>query len=147
MCSSYFEGVVPETFNLSDPENVLMSKWQETKEKSMGLFGDFQFSQGLEELSGFIRSINKYADERVPWKLAKSVEVIDQENLKTCISTMVEALRLANSLLVAVMPEVHTRINERLGLAPSEDWAKDLNWDNRLNGKQLKDKVILFPRK
>ena len=32
---------------------------------------------------------------------------------------MVEALRLANAFLLAVMPETHERINERLGLAIS----------------------------
>ena len=59
---------------------------------------------------------------------------------------MVEALRLANSLLVTVMPEIH-KINERLGLPPCKSWQSDLCWDNRLNGKTIKEKIILFPRK
>ena len=110
-------------------------------------FDEFQFSQGLEQVSEFIRAINKYADERLPWKLAKSSEDKDQKDLQTCISTMVEALRLANSLLVAVMPEIHAKINDRLSLEPTKLWETDLNWDNRLNGQQLKEKIILFPRK
>ena len=60
---------------------------------------------------------------------------------------MVEALRLANSLLVAVMPGIHAKINERLGIEATESWEKDLVWDNRLGGKQLKEKIILFPRR
>jgi methionyl-tRNA synthetase len=110
-------------------------------------FENFQFSQGLESLSAFIRSINKYADERVPWKLAKSTEEEAIVNLQTCISTMVEALRLANSLLVAVLPEIHAKINNRLGLEPTECWRDDLVWDYRLDGGKLKEKIILFPRK
>jgi len=54
---------------------------------------------------------------------------------------------LANSLLVAVMPEIHAKINDRLNLEPTKLWETDLNWDNRLNGQQLKEKIILFPRK
>ena len=43
------------------------------------------------------------------WKLAKSSEDEDQRDLQTGISMMVEALRLANSLLVAVMPKFMRR--------------------------------------
>ena len=55
------------------------------KAKSMEHFDTFQFSQGLEQIFVFIRSINKYADERTPWKLAKSELKEDQEKLKTCL--------------------------------------------------------------
>ena len=75
------------------------------------------------------------------------MEEKDVKNLQTCISTMVEALRLANSLLVAVMPEIHEKINDRLGLPATETWDDDLDWDCRLSGGKLKEKIILFPRK
>jgi len=147
MCGNYFDSIVPEQQIEELPETKLKEKWEETKKHSLMHFDEFQFSQGLEQVSEFIRAINKYADERLPWKLAKSSEDKDQMDLQTCISTMVEALRLANSLLVAVMPEIHAKINDRLNLGPTKLWETDLNWDNRLNGQQLKEKIILFPRK
>ena len=147
MCASYSDGFVPQVANLEEPENKLLQKWEETKKDTLLCFEDFNFSQGLESISGFIRAINKYADERMPWKLAKSAIEEDQSNLKTCLGTMVEALRLANTFLLAVMPETHERINERLGLAISMSWKSDLVWDNRLSGCKLKEKIILFPRK
>ena len=147
MCKNYFDSVVPERQNEDLPEINLYKKWEQTKQEALKYFDEYQFSQGLERVSEFIRAINKYADERLPWKLAKSSEEADQRNLQTCISTMVEALRLANSLLVAVMPGIHAKINERLGIEATESWEKDLVWDNRLGGKQLKEKIILFPRR
>ena len=147
MCKNYFDSIVPERQNEDFPETNLHKKWEKTKQEALKYFDEYQFSQGLERVSEFIRAINKYADERLPWKLAKSSEDVDQRNLQTCISTMVEALRLANSLLVAVMPGIHAKINERLGVEATESWEKDLVWDNRLNGKQLKEKIILFPRR
>ena len=147
MCASYSDGFVPQVANLEEPENKLLQKWEETKKDTLLCFEDFNFSQGLESISGFIRAINKYADERMPWKLAKSAIEEDQSNLKTCLGTMVEALRLANTFLLAVMPETHERINDRLGLAISRSWKSDLVWDNRLSGCKLKEKIILFPRK
>ena len=147
MCKNYFDSIVPEPQNEDLPEINLYKKWEQTKQEALKYFDEYQFSQGLERVSEFIRAINKYADERLPWKLAKSSEEADQRNLQTCISTMVEALRLANSLLVAVMPGIHAKINERLGIEATESWEKDLVWDNRLGGKQLKEKIILFPRR
>ena len=147
MCASYFDSNVPKHHEAEEPEVNLMKRWEETHRVCLENFEKFQFSQGLESLSAFIRSINKYADERVPWKLAKSTEEEAIVNLQTCISTMVEALRLASSLLVAVLPEIHAKINNRLGLEPTEYWRDDLVWDYRLDGGKLKEKIILFPRK
>lgn len=147
MCTNYFDSIVPSSHVLDTPEQELIEKWEQTRKITLTFFEEFQFSQGLEQISGFIRAINKYADERVPWKLAKSTEEGDLKNLQTCISTMVEALRLANSLLVAVMPEIHEKINDRLGLSATENWDLDLDWDCRLSGRKLKEKIILFPRK
>lgn len=147
MCTNYFDSIVPPSHELNTPEQELIEKWEQTRKITLTFFEEFQFSQGLEQISGFIRAINKYADERVPWKLAKSTEWEDLKNLQTCISTMVEALRLANSLLVAVMPEINEKINDRLGLPATETWDLDLDWDYRLSGRKLKEKIILFPRK
>ena len=144
MCASYFDSIVPKHHEAEEPEVNLMERWEETHRVCVENFEKFQFSQGLESLSAFIRSINKYADERVPWKLAKSTEEKAIVNLQTCISTMVEALRLANSLLVAVLPEIHAKINNRLGLKPTEHWRDDLVWDYRLDGGKLKEKLFCF---
>ena len=56
---------------------------ENNSQECIGIFEEFQFSLGLEQVSGFIRAINKYADERVPWKLAKSSDAVDQKNFKT----------------------------------------------------------------
>ena len=147
MCGTYFDSLVPPVQNIEDPESKLIKKWDESRKLGLKYYGEHQFSLGLEQVSGFIRAINKYADERVPWKLAKSEDPEDLNNLKTCLGTMVEALRLANVMLVAVMPETYDKINDRLGLSNSPNWNTDLIWDNRLEGKVLKEKMILFPRK
>ena len=79
-------------------------------------------------------------------KLAKSAKPEDQEFLYTSLASMVEALRLGNVFLAPIMPEVHLRINERLGLPACLAWKQELDWDDRLQGKKLGQKTILFPR-
>ena len=46
----------------------------EVSAKVLEWYEAFQFHLALEEAIGFVRAINKYADERAPWKLAKSDE-------------------------------------------------------------------------
>ena len=146
MTAAYEQGIVPAVDLDEEPEKKINELWNSTKEVVLDCFSTYQFSQALDKTFVFIRGINKYADERTPWKLAKSEEAEDRQALRTCLGTMIESLRLASSLLAAVMPLVHEQINERLGLTPCVLWKDDLVWDHRLAGKKLGEKTILFPR-
>jgi len=110
------------------------------------LFESYQFHLALEETLGFVRAINKYADERAPWKLAKSESEEDKMALSTSLATMLEGLRLANELLAPVMPGVHARICESLGQEAALEWKGRLDWGTRLAKVKLGEKMILFPR-
>lgn len=146
MLHSYEDGVVPADEINENLELMLKEKWNEKRDKMLEHFSGLRFNLGLEEIFSFIRSINKYADERAPWKLAKSDKSEDALALKATLSNMVESLRLASVAIAGVMPEVHRLIHERMNLAPTTIWKEDLIWDNRLDGQKLQEKIILFPR-
>ena len=146
MVAGYCDGLVPEIKVRGEPEEKICQLWEETKSRVQNDFSRYRFNQALDQVFGFFRSINKYADERSPWKLAKSAKPEDQEFLHTSLASMVEALRLGNVFLAPIMPEVHLRINERLGLPACLAWKQELDWDDRLQGKKLGQKTILFPR-
>ena len=119
--------------------------WLSTRESVLIVF-PIPVQSSLGQNFAFIRGINKYADERTPWKLAKSEDVEDRRALRTCLGVMIESLRLA-SALAAVMPLVHEKINDRLGLAPCVLWKEDLVWDDRLAGKNSGKRQFCFPGK
>ena len=146
MTATYEQGITPTVDLDEEPEQKIIQLWDSTKDAVMDCFSTYQISQALDKTFAFIRGINKYADERTPWKLAKSEEAEDRKALRTCLGTMIESLRLANTLLAPVMPSVHEKINDRLGLSPCVLWKEDLVWDHRLAGKKLGEKTILFPR-
>jgi len=146
MVKTYEGGISPSVDLHEIPEKNLMSFWEETRVQVLDYFMDYRFNSGLEKAFGFIRAINKYADERTPWKLAKSDQKEDKLALRTCLGSMLESLRLASVILAPVMPEVHARIHDRLGLKPVNLWSKELVWGNQLEKKQIKEKIILFPR-
>ena len=146
MIEVYEGGVVPEVELNEEFEQNIRSNFEKTKSEVLKYFDLFQFNQGLNQIFVFIRSINKYADERTPWKLAKSDDPKDRLLLKTCLGVMCESLRLAIQMLAPILPEVHSRVNQLMGLPPCESWETDLCWDFRLAGQKLEKKIILFPR-
>ena len=78
---------------------------------------------------------------------AISAFTVKQEVLpEYSLAMLAEALRLANALLPPVMPGINAKINELLGLPPTEIWNGVLDWGTTLEGNQLGEKTILFPR-
>ena len=146
MCHQYFDGIAPEQVLKEDLEKNLQGRWIEVLEKVLGFYQRYQFHQALDEIIGFVRAINKYADERAPWKLAKSDNVNDKNALATSLATMLEGLRLANELLAPVMPGVHEKICQCLRQESAKDWSGRLDWGTRLANAELGQKIILFPR-
>lgn len=146
MCHQYFDGTSPDQELQEALEENLQARWKDTSTKALHFLNSYQFHLALEEIMGFVRSINKYADNRAPWKLAKSEKEEDKKALATSLATMLEGLRLANELIAPVMPSAHAKICKCLGQTPAEIWSGRLNWGNRLNKVKLGPKIILFPR-
>ena len=146
MAHNYLGGVVPEIKIEENLEKGLQEHWKKSREVILEHYREYRFNLALEELFGFIRAINKYADDRTPWKLAKSEEEVHQLELRACIGTMLEALRLASVAVLPVMPGIHAKIHQRLGLETIQLWNEELLWGATLHGKNLLEKIILFPR-
>lgn len=142
---SYPEGLAAATIS-EKPETELKAFWDQTREEVAQAYRQFQFHVAMEKTFAFISSLNRYAEIRAPWKLAKSDTEADQALLGTTLTNLAEGLRLANALLQPVMPEISDRINGLLGQDPVVLWEGQLDWSDRLVGQALAGKAILFPR-
>jgi methionyl-tRNA synthetase len=148
MGGRYAEGKLPAPELEEEPEQDLKALWAKTKEELVPLYEGFQFHQALDRTIAFVRGINRYAEIRAPWKLAKSGEESDKRALRTSLATMAEGLRLAAAALTPVMPGVSARIAALLSEPPTESWtAGVLDWnDGQLSGASLGERTILFPK-
>lgn len=147
MAGRYSGGVVPEAGPAGEPEQAVHQLWSETGAAVLEKYDGFLFHSGLDSTFTFIRQLNRYAETRAPWKLAKSTEESDQLLLRTSLATLAEGLRLAALLLMPIMPSIAPRILELLGADAVEKWTEEnLAWGNSLAGRQMADKAILFPR-
>lgn len=146
MTNRFAGGVLPSAEVDEEPEQALKAMWDRTRDEAISLHEGFQFHIALERTFAFISATNSYIDQRAPWKLGKSAEARDLSLLRTSLATMAEALRLAVTLLAAVMPTTTEKVNEVLGHVASTDWRKDLVWGSSLSGKTVATSAILFPR-
>jgi len=146
MTNRYCGAVVPAAGSAGEPESELKALWEKTRDEVIALNEEFQFHTGLERAFGFIRAINRYAEQRAPWKLAKSEDPADRATLETTLATMAEALRLAVALLEPVMPRAAGRVAELLGASRDGAWRERLAWGDSLAGAKVGKTAILFPR-
>ncbi len=149
MTNRFSSGVIPaaDASVIADqPESDLRTLWETTRPEVIALHEGFQFHIALERTFAFIQGINRYAEQRAPWKLGKSTEEIDQARLRTTLAYMAEALRLGTALLAAVMPSTVVKINGVLGTTANFDWQAGLVWGDTLTGNKVAETAILFPR-
>ena len=146
MGGRYTEGKVPAASVNEEPEQELRKLWQTNQNELIPLFEEFQFHKALGSIFTFVSGINKYAETRAPWKLAKSEAPEDQAKLQTSLAYMAEALRLSVVMLTPIMPSISDKIRGLVGSEPLEQIEGHLEWGNTLEGKQLGEKTILFPR-
>ena len=146
MGQRYAEGKVPTVEVEGAPEKELKALWKDTSKELVSLFENFQFHKALERIFTFVSAINRYAETRAPWKLAKSEEAADQAALRTSLATMAEALRLAVVMLTPVMPQISDKIRGLVGAESFDQLEGQLEWGSKLEGKALGEKAILFPR-
>lgn len=146
MGGRYADGVVPETTIEEEPEKALMTKWSESWPSIREGYREFLFHSALEAVIDFVKAINRYAEQRAPWKLAKSEAPEDRKLLETSLAVMAEGLRLAAGALAPVTPEVSATILDRIGAEAIDRWDDRMEWGRSLSGRRLGEKIILFPR-
>jgi len=128
------------------PEQALRTAWEQARPEIEKAYAEFAFHLALEKTFAFISEINRYAETRAPWKLAKSDDPTDQAAFASSLATMAESLRLAHSFLYPVMPGIAAKISGLLGQPEVTAWDGQLDWGTRLDGVTLGAKTILFPR-
>ncbi|MFW6217567.1 MAG: methionine--tRNA ligase [Verrucomicrobiota bacterium] len=146
MGGRYTGGKVPAASVDEAPERDLRALWEQTKDELIPLFEGFQFHKALERIFAFLSGVNRYAETRAPWKLAKSEDPADRAKLETSLATMAEALRLAVLMLTPVMPATAAKVRDLIGAEALETVDGELDWGSRLEGRDLGEKTILFPR-
>ncbi len=130
-----------------EPESQLQNAALATIEKAAEyLHKEMKLSFALEEVAALVRQVNRYLEQRAPWKLAK-LEAGADNPLPTVLYTTAETLRIALTLLSPVMPQKTADGLAMLGCTRIEGLSvADLKWGVLKGGERLEARDALFPR-
>ena len=107
-----------------------------------------EIHRALEAIFELVDVVNRYLEQRAPWKAAKQEGT--EQLVATTLYTSCEALRCIALLLSPFLPETSATIFERLGLAGALDGAHILedacDWGRSQAGTPTTKGASLFPR-
>jgi methionyl-tRNA synthetase len=147
MTARFADGVVPEPGEPEASEREVEAALAETAEKVDVAMQRFEFHRALEAIFALLDRVNRYLEEREPWKAAKDERA---HTVPTTLYTSCQALRGIALLLAPFLPETAPKILERLGLPGAledtrlpEDAAR---WGVLQPGTPTQKGAALFPR-
>jgi methionyl-tRNA synthetase len=145
MITKYRDGIIPEKTASPDFEKA----WEDTRDTSIKLMGQFKFSEYLIKVWDYINKANKYIEDSQPWTLAKSDKEEDRKKLDSVLYEVAESIRLSTILLIPFMPSACQKVLTQLGITTSTDDMridKDGTWGSFEGGTKIGEREILFPR-
>lgn len=113
MVEKYFGGTLPEERQADELDNELLDFIKNTRDRYQKQMDEFQLHLGLEEVFKLIQRANKYIDETTPWVLAK--DEANRARLATVMYNLLEALRVALTLLTPFIPESCEKAFSQIG--------------------------------
>src|SRR5205085_12415421 len=101
--------VVPQ----ADPDPELTADFEGLADRVSELLDGAQVTPALDEIWQRVRRLNRYVEERAPWKLAKDEAKADE--LDTALRSLAEGLRVVAVLLHAYLPASTEKVLGALG--------------------------------
>jgi methionyl-tRNA synthetase len=138
MIGRYCDGAVPDVE--VDPE--LRADFDGLAAEVAALLDRAEITQALDRIWTRVRRLNRYVEEKAPWKLAKDPGAAGE--LQTTLRSLAEGLRALTVLLSPYMPESTAKLLAALGDERTELSAADYG-DGR-GGAAIGELAPLFPK-
>jgi methionyl-tRNA synthetase len=132
-----YDGKVPTPSEAGDKENEIEKRSKLLAESVNKLITELKLSEAIELIIKHISRVNRYMENRAPWKLVKE----DRSAAGTVLYTAAESLRISAVLLSPVMPR-RTKTLLKIFRAPK----KGENWGGLTPGSIINNHDPLFPR-
>jgi methionyl-tRNA synthetase len=139
MIGRYLDGQVPEV----DVDPELAGDFDGLAEGFAARLDDADLTVALDEVWQRVRRLNRYVEERAPWKLAKAEGAQDQ--LAVTLRSLAEGLRVVTVLLSAYLPTATEALLAALG-RPELDLAA-AGYGAQPGGQRVAPIEALFPKR
>lgn len=123
------------------PDTTIINTGDAIFEKYQKKMKDIAFSEALEEIWKLISYLNRYLDEKAPWREGCN-------NVEEILNSSIYGIRAATIMLSPFIPDTSLRIWEMLGFEEKLTGDGFTLWNKRIpEGIKIKNRVILFRRK
>ncbi len=139
MITRYREGSIPPA--AYDPG--LKADFEDLAAQVKALIDRFDLTQALELIWQRVRRLNRYVEERAPWRLAR--DPANAEQLDQTLASLAEGLRVVSVLLHPYMPASTARLLEALGAPDTSIGAA--GFGERAAGARIQALEPLFPKR
>ncbi len=150
MTARFAEAAVPEPGPNAAPEQAVADAAARAAETLDAHLRRCEFHRALEAVFAFADTVNRYLEERAPWKVAKQKPPGWEQSVATTLYTSCEALRVVALLVAPFLPETAPKILERLGIPHALAEAKlpddAARWGLLAPGTPTSKGAPLFPR-
>jgi methionyl-tRNA synthetase len=150
MTGRFAGGAVPEPGPGGAPETAVADAAAESAARVDERLRRREFHRALETILAFADTVNRYLEERAPWKVAKQKAPGWEESVATTLYTSCEALRVVALLVAPFLPDTAPRILERLGIPEALAGARlpddAARWGVLPPGTETSKGAPLFPR-
>lgn len=135
-----YDSKIPKLNKLTESEELLKSNSEILTEEVFSLLENFRVDEILNKIIKYVSSINKYLEEKEPWKTVK----VDLESTGTVLYSALASLRVATGLLYPVMP---SKMNDFFNVLNNGDKSETiLKWSGLVEKNEISKIKALFPR-
>ena len=136
MSRKWFDNKVPNIERISN-ENKLENFSKITVENYIYKFNIYKLDLAANEVLDLAINTNLYLNDNQPWSLVK-----EKENLpfvREIIYNVLESTRIIGLLLLPLLPELSSKINEQLGSIYKKEipWEQQLKWGLLISDSSL----------
>ncbi len=132
-----YDGFIPSPKSSAQVESIIQISSDRLVSKLDDKIYLLKINELIESIFEFIRGVNKYMEQKAPWKLVKE----DRDAASVVIYTAAESLRISSVLLSPIMPS-----RTKILLQTLNTVDKSLIWGRLKPGTKIKDHEPLFPR-
>ncbi len=145
MVDKYFGGTLPQEKLSGEFDDDLKAVALAVRPEVDRLMDLTQLNLALAEIFKLVSRANKYIDETMPWVLAKNEA--DKPRLAAVLYNLLEAIRIASTLLSPFMPSTMPKIFEQIGAKDSDiSYENAAKWGVLPACVAVKKGEVLFPR-
>ncbi|MDY6916592.1 MAG: methionine--tRNA ligase [Chloroflexota bacterium] len=116
-----FDGSVPHHNEFDEPSSALLRKSSDTLDSIGGALAACRFREAIRSAMGLAQEVNRYLDDKAPWKRIKE----DRQDAGTSLFVALSVISCLKTVLYPFLPFSSERLHHLLGL---EGTLQDAGW-------------------